>query len=113
MYKIVVKKSVVEDVLWNKPKVKEGIIKDMMVAFAEEMFKNDCLQLTEVRGFEYLQVSALDIRKLSIAGYVISPEEFKEIVKLVLIIKSVLPMDMEEYANKLLYVFNNYETINR
>ena len=101
MYKIQGVNRINSEVLTQYPYVKEKIILEMLINFSKEMYKNKCFEVSEVSGLKNTQYMDADEIELHIKGYVITPDEYKEIIKTLHFIKDALPDEMKGYANHL------------
>jgi len=101
MYKIQSVNRINKELLVKHPDAKEQIISNMLVDFAHEMFKNKCFELTETNVEGEVNWMQHDEQEVRINAFVMTPKEFKEAIKTLHFIKSVLPEHLKGYANHL------------
>ena len=101
MYKIKASINVDDRVLITYPDSRGTIKKELLVGFVKEMYKHNCVEISETtvnRSGGYLQQ---DETVFTIEGYVMTPVEFKEAIDTLRMIKSGLQEPFRGYANRL------------
>ena len=101
MYKIQSVNRINKELLVKHPDAKEQIISNMLVDFAREMFKNKCFEITETNVKGEVNWMQPDEQEVRIESFVMTPNEFKEAIKTLHLIKSALPDPLKGYANHL------------
>ncbi len=86
MYRIQVINRIEKELLIKFPDAKEQIIKELLIKFANEMFKNNCYELseTDMQPPDWMNTEDNEIK---IEGFVMTPKEFKEAIKILRLIK--------------------------
>lgn len=103
MYRIRSVNRIDKRILIEYPNAKDKIINDMLVNFAHEMFKNKCFEITERNVGDLEWMSSKEV-ETTIESFVMTPSEFKEAIKTLRLIESILPECAKHHADRLYYL---------
>lgn len=107
MYRIQSKNRTDKILLVQYPDGKQIIINDMLQGFAEEMYKNNCYEITEMEVKDNADWLSPNEIEFTIEGFVLTPKEFKEAIEILYLIKSALPDALKDYAYRLHTLLTN------
>jgi hypothetical protein len=101
MYKIVAVSKINEIIVSAYPEREEDIIRQLLFKLACEMYSNKCLHIEKKQCVGEIIWSSPDEIEFKVSGLIMSYDEFNESLKLLHMIKSLLPYEHKYLADNL------------